>query len=145
MQEDEDKTTFWQTNENSTLNFEPLWASFISPLKVCNKLNFFSIRWQISLQDIKKHSFHNPSNKKNIYKFYLKCWFCFQNIKLSCHVFCPAGNECMRSSFLNNINLCFLFHPFVQIAGLFFNIICLSWFVSSSQTPLSLFGNLYEK
>ena len=103
------KTTFWQTNENSTLNFEPLWASFISPLKVCNKLKFFSLRWQIFLQDIKKHSFHNPSNKKNIYKFYLKCRFCFQKIKLSCHVFCPVGNECMRSFFLTILTFAFFF------------------------------------
>ena len=108
MQEDEDKTTFWQTNENSTLNFEPLWASFISPLKVCNKLNFFSIRWQIFLQDIKKRSFHNPS-KKNIYKFYLQCWFCFQKNKLSCHVFAPVVMNAWEVFFLTILTFAFFF------------------------------------
>ena len=53
-------------------------------------------------------------------------------------MFCPAGNECMRSSFLNNINLHFLFHPFVQITALpstsFSSIICFF-------EPLTLFGS----
>ena len=50
-----------------------------------------------------------PLIKKNIYKFYLKCRFCFQKIKISCHVFCPAGNECMRSFFLTILTFAFSF------------------------------------
>ena len=83
------------------------FASFISPLKVAtnyNKsiillfgnilgfylmfiLNFFSLLWRMvwTLNLSSRHqkcSFHNPSKKK-IYKFYLKFWFCFKNIKIN--------------------------------------------------------------